>query len=200
MIDTIDALRVLYAEPGERARRKQLAALDRHCQAFIALSPFAVLSTYGLDGLPDASPRGGEAGFIKVLSNGRLLIPDSPGNNRLDTLENVVQTGRIGLLMLIPGVDETLRVNGDARLSDDMSLRAQCADVRRVPKIVIEVIVREAYLHCAKALMRSRLWDGATRLERSVLPTMGEMIAEQAGIAVVPETDAQMRERYAPDL
>lgn len=200
MIDTVEALRALYPAPGERARRKQLAALDRHCAAYIERSPFLVLSTHGADGLADASPRGGEPGFVQVLASDRLLVPDSPGNNRLDSLENILRTGRIGLLFLIPGVDETLRVNGHAGLSDDPALRARCRDTRRVPKLVIDVRVHEAYLHCAKALMRSRLWDPSRHLTRSALPTMGEMISEQAGLEVSPETQEQMVVRYQADL
>lgn len=200
MIETLEALRTLHQPPGERARRKQLAALDRHCRAYIARSPFVVLSTHGLNGFADASPRGGEPGFVQVLGDDRVLVPDSPGNNRLDSLENILRTGRIGMLFLIPGVDETLRVNGDASLADDPGLRERCRDSRRVPKLVIDVRVREAYLHCAKALMRSRLWNPALHLARSALPTMGEMISEQAGLSIAPETQEQMAARYQADL
>jgi PPOX class probable FMN-dependent enzyme len=153
--------------------RKQMDRLDRHCLRFVQLSPFLVLASGDKQGLFDASPRGGEPGFVKAPDSATLLIPDAPGNNRLDTLENILSNGRIGLLFLIPGVDETLRVNGRARLQDDVSLVEQFKNEKRVPRLVIEVKVEDVYLHCAKALMRSKLWDPNVKVERSVLPTMG---------------------------
>ena len=193
-------LRGLYPAAKERAVRKQIDHLDRHCRRFISLSPFVVLASGNRDGQFDASPRGGEPGFVKAPDAHRLLIPDAPGNNRLDTLENILATGGIGLLFLIPGVDETLRVNGRAFLKDDDPSIEYFKDEKRLPKLVIEVKVEHAYLHCAKAFMRSRLWDAASQIERSELPTIGEMISEQTGIAVPLETQEQMRERYKPDL
>ena len=198
MIDDLPSLRALYPEPGDRARRKQLDALDVHCTRFIALSPFVVLAT-GHAAL-DASPRGGAPGFVRQLDAHTLLIPDAPGNHRLDSLSNVVVHGRIGLLFLIPGVDETLRVNGRARLTQDIERLRHFAQDARPPRLVIEVRVEEAYLHCAKALMRSKLWSDDARVERSVLPTMGRMINEQTGSDAPAESDAQMRARYAADL
>ena len=200
MIDTRESLRALYPVAKERSVRKQLSQLDRHCLRFIALSPFVVLASGGKEGHLDASPRGGAPGFVKALDSTTLLIPDAPGNNRLDTLENIVGTGRIGLLFLIPGVDETLRVNGRARLSDENSLLESFKDEKRAPKLVIQVKVEDAYLHCAKALMRSRLWSPESRVERAVLPTMGQMLNDQTGIQTPPETQEQMVERYRPDL
>jgi hypothetical protein len=198
MIDSIDALRRLYAAPGERAVRKQLAALDAHCRHFVARSPFLVIASVGADGLPDASPRGGAPGFVRVADDGSLLVPDAPGNNRLDTLENIVATGRAGLLFFVPGVDETLRVNGLARLDDDPALLESMRDAKRAPKLAIRVEVREAYLHCAKSLMRSRLWDPASRIDRGTFPTMGRMLADQVG--GVDEGQEAMLARYANDL
>lgn len=199
-ITTLEQLRSLYAAPGERALRKQLPALDAHGRRFIALSPFVVLATTARDGRLDASPRGGAPGFVQVLDTGELLLPDAPGNNRLDSLQNIVETGQIGLLFMVPGVDETLRVNGQAVLSGAPDDIARCADERRNPRLVIRVTVQEAYLHCAKAFMRSRLWDPASRVERSVLPSMGQMIKEQAGLETPVETQEEMLRRYAKDL
>lgn len=199
-ITTHAELQALYAIPQERALRKELLALDRHCRDFIALSPFVVLSTGNLDHELDASPRGGEPGFVKVTDSGDLLLPDSPGNNRLDSLRNIVSTGRAGLLFLIPGFDETLRVNGTAVLSTDPGDLQRCASERRTPKLVIRVGVTAAYLHCAKAFLRSRLWSAAAQVERSRLPTVGQMISEQTGLQVAPETREEMERRYAPDL
>lgn len=199
-IHSIEQLRSLYASPKERAVKKQLSALDVHCRQFIALSPFVVLGSQGGDNALDASPRGGPAGFVKITEAGQLLIPDSPGNNRLDTLENIIHTGRIGMLFMIPGVDETLRVNGNARLSTNSELLQQCALDLKPPKLVIQVDVTQAYLHCAKAFMRSKLWSASSQIERERLPTMGQMISEQTGMSGPPETQAEMLERYKNDL
>ena len=199
-IETLEQLRTLYAAPKERAVKKQLAALDRHCKHYINLSPFVVLSSMGSDKVLDASPRGGAPGFVKVLDENTLLIPDSPGNNRLDTLENIIHTGRLGLLFLIPGVDETLRVNGVAELSVAPADIAQCTTEVRAPKLVIRVSVQQAYLHCAKAFMRSKLWDSTSQIERSQLPTMVDMINEQAAIEGVFETHEEIMRRYRIEL
>jgi PPOX class probable FMN-dependent enzyme len=200
MIEALDELRRLYAEPSGRAVTKQLSRLDPHCTRFISLSPFVVLASAGHAARLDASPRGGDAGFVKVSGDRTILIPDATGNNRLDTLTNILETGRLGLLFLIPGIDETLRVNGGARLSDDPRTLAVFAGERKTPKLVIEVTVEEAYLHCAKALMRSSLWNPQSRVQRSVLPSMGEMLRDQTGSAVIPEAQEQMVARYAAIL
>ena len=196
----IATLRALYAPPGERAVKKQLAALDVHCRRFIGLSPFLVISSVDAAGRLDASPRGGDAGFVKVADEQTLLIPDSPGNNRLDTMRNIIETGRAGLLFLIPGVDETLRVNGTAELSDAPELLEFAREQRRLPKLVIRIGIQEVYLHCAKALMRSKLWAPESQVDRSVLPTMGRMIHDQGGIEAAPESQEQMVARYTLDL
>lgn len=201
MIDSIESLRGLYAEPTERARRKQLSRLDAHCLRFIGLSPFVVLASGSAQGQYDASPRGGDPGFVKAPDAHTLLIPDASGNNRLDTLQNIIATGRVGLLFLIPGVDETLRVNGRARLDSSAGLMARFAGERHPPKIVIEVRVEDAYLHCAKAFMRSKLWGPENRVERSALPTMGQMIGDQTGVpAAAVETQEQMVARYRAEI
>jgi len=200
MIDSKEKLRSAYPPAKERSLKKQLTQLDKHCLRFIGLSPFVVLSSGTLEGGFDASPRGGEPGFVRAPDARTLLIPDAPGNNRLDTLENILANGRLGLLFLLPGVDETLRVNGTARLEDDLALIEHFKNEKRIPKLVIAVTVEDVYLHCAKALMRSRLWDASLQVERSVLPTMGQMLADQIGEPALAETQAQMVERYKPDL
>jgi uncharacterized protein len=199
-IQTLEALRTLYAAPAERAIKKQLPSLDVHCKQFIALSPFVVVATTDAAHHTDASPRGGAPGFVKVSDDGAVLIPDSPGNNRLDTLENIIATGRAGLLFMIPGIHETLRVNGRASLSLNPSDIALCTTEKRVPKLVIRVSVDAAYLHCAKAFMRSRLWDAAAQLPRSALPPTGRILGDHTGIETAPETPEEMARRYAPDL
>ena len=199
-VQSLDELRRLYAQPQPRAVKKQIPFLDRHCRDFIALSPFLVMSTADERYELDASPRGGDPGFVKVTPDGAVLIPDAPGNNRLDSLQNILATRKVGLLFLIPGFDETLRVNGDAVLSTAREDIAACTGERRTPKLVIRVAVTAAYLHCAKALLRSKLWSEASKVDRSTLPTAGEMISEQTGIHVAPESREDMERRYAPDL
>ena len=199
-IHSIEQLRALYALPKERAVKKQLPALDVHCRQFIALSPFVVLGSQGVDRALDASPRGGPPGFVKITEAGQVLIPDSPGNNRLDTLENIIHTGRIGMLFMIPGVDETLRVNGNAHLTTADDFLRLCTTDLKPPKLVIQVDVTQAYLHCAKAFMRSQLWDASKKIDRGCLPTMGQMIGEQTNMSEPSETDAEMLERYKNEL
>jgi PPOX class probable FMN-dependent enzyme len=199
-LTTDEALRALYAPARERALKKQLSALDIHCRRFIELSPFAVLASTGADGLPDASPRGGQPGFVLTPDAHTLLIPDASGNNRLDTLSNIVATGRLGVLFMIPGIDETLRVNGFARLTADQALLERFAGLDRSPKVVIELRVEQAYLHCAKALMRSRLWSVDLQVERSVLPSMGQMISDQIGDGAPVESQEAMLARYRQEL
>lgn len=199
-ITSLEALRSLYASARERSVKKELQQLDVHCTRFISLSPLVVVSSSGASGALDASPRGGEPGFVRVQGNGTLLIPDAPGNNRLDTLENVVQTGQVGLLFFVPGMDETLRVNGKAVLSTLAAELELCKDAKRTPKLVIRVTVESAYLHCAKALMRSALWDASRHVERSVMPSMGEMMKDQIGGDIPCETQEEMLARYAKDL
>jgi len=199
-VESIDQLRSLYAMPKGRAVQKQLAFLDQHCRKFISLSPFLVIASSSAIGAMDASPRGGPAGFVKVLDEHTLLIPDAPGNNRLDTLENIIANGKVGLIFMIPGIDETLRVNGSARLSSAGERIDLFATEKRRPKLVIEISVAEAYLHCAKALMRSDLWAPSSRTDRSALPTMGEMINSQTGVDAPAESQQDMLARYAADL
>ena len=199
-LETLKDLRSLFAQPHDRAVMKEIHLLDRHCRDFIALSPFVMMSTCDDNYNLDASPRGGDPGFVKVGDDGHLFIPDAPGNNRLDSLENIVRTGKIGLLFLIPGFDETLRVNGEAILTTAEDDIRSCTNERRAPKVVIRVTVTAAYLHCAKALLRSKLWAESSKTERSVLPTAGQMISDQTGIRVAAESREDMERRYAPDL
>jgi PPOX class probable FMN-dependent enzyme len=200
MVDDVKSLRKLYSEPKDRALNKQLSRLDQHCSAFIALSPFVVIASGGNEEFPDASPRGGKPGFIKILDEKTLLIPDAKGNNRLDTLTNIIASGKVGLLFFIPGIDETLRINGYARLSDHPEMLQHFLHEKNPPKLVISVAVAEAYLHCAKALMRSRLWSIESQIDRAILPTMNQMIKDQTGSQDPVETQEQMIARYVKDL
>ncbi len=199
-IKTLEQLRNLYAEPKGRTLQKQLSSLDKHCKHFISLCRFVVISSTANNGNMDASPRGGGCGFIKAVDDNTLLIPDWAGNNRLDSYTNIIDTGKIGLLFIIAGIDETLRVNGDAELRTDLSLRNLCCENKHQPKLVIKVDIKEAYLHCAKAFMRSKLWDSNEYIARDKLPSMGQMISDQINQDSPTETQQEMVERYAKQL
>lgn len=199
-IQSVEALREIYRPARDRAVRKQMASLDRHCRRYIELSPFALLATSGTDHRADVSPRGGEPGFIHVLDSGDVAIPDSPGNNRLDSLTNIIDNPEVGLLFLIPGVEETLRVNGTASIETGDDLRARFETRGKLPATVIVVRPREVYLHCAKALMRSKLWSDEARVERSVLPSMNQMLKDQIGASGPLESPEDMRRRYEAEL
>ena len=201
---TLEALRDLYGPARERSLKKEIPALDAHAVQFIGLSPFVVLASSDSHGHMDASPRGGEPGFVKVLDAQTLLLPDAPGNNRLDTLENIMASGRLGTLFMVPGFDETLRVNGSAVLSTEPDDLALCADERRTPALVIRLTVESVYLHCAKAFMRSKLWDASRQTDRAQLPSMAEMMRDQIrafkGEDIEAESQAQMLARYQQSL
>lgn len=199
-LESEQQLRELYGFATGRAKDKQLNELEQHSIHFIKLSPFALLSSYSESGGVDCSPRGGKPGFIHILDNQRILIPDAKGNNRLDSLVNIVETGKVGCLFLIPGVDETLRVNGTAKISVDEDHLALFSDERNPPKSCIEITIQEVFLHCAKALMRSELWNPETQIERSTLPSMGRMINDQLKVEGEVESQEHMIERYKKNL
>jgi PPOX class probable FMN-dependent enzyme len=171
------ALRALHHAPMSRATDKVLRTLDGHCRRILALSPFCVIATQGPSGA-DVSPRGDPPGFVRVLDERTLLIPDRVGNNRLDAMTNLLASPRIGLLFLVPGMNETLRINGTARITDDARLLAPCAVANRAPKVGLVVAVEEAFLHCAKALVRSSLWDASKHIDRAILPSYAEMLLD----------------------
>jgi uncharacterized protein len=196
------SLRGLYPEPRELSVRKQLDRLDPHCRNFIAHSPLLVLGSTRPGRGTDVSPRGDAPGFARVLDDHTIAIPDRPGNNRLDTMSNIVADAEVGLLFFIPGIDETLRVNGTARLSRDPQLLAAAAVQGREPRLVILVTVREAFLHCGKALKRGRFWQDDYRLERKSFPSLGRMIVEQTKPAnlTVEQADAFIENNYVTGL
>ena len=188
-------LRARYRAPSELAIKKQLDHLDHNCRRFIALSPFLCLATAGEKGT-DNSPRGDAPGFVEVVDERTLLIPDRPGNNRLDSLANIVRNPRVGLLFLIPGVTEMLRVNGRAMIVTRPQILERFAVNGRAPASVILVETEEVFLHCSKALIRSRLWQEDAKVDRRVLPSLGRMIAEAAdrnpAAATVADYDARI--------
>jgi len=199
-ITTLQALRAIYDAPAARVIRKDIGCIDEHIGRFIELSPFLVMASADAAQQLDASPRGGAPGFVKILDAHTLLVPDSSGNNRLDTLENILAKPQVGLLFMIPGVEEMARINGAAALLSDAALLDLFEGEQRRPKLVIQIKVQEAYLHCAKAVMRSHLWDQQAQVDRSVLPSMGEMIKAQLQLDGPAESREAMRQRYLPTL
>lgn len=193
-------LREFYGQESELVRRKVLTRLDRHCRALIAASPFLVIGTSDAEGRQDVSPRGDPPGFVRVIDDQRLLIPDRPGNKRLDTLRNVLSNPQVGLLFFLPGMDETLRVNGRAEITTDPALLAPAAVDGRAPRSGLLVSVEEAFLHCAKAFLRSRLWDPGAQIDRKAFPSLGRMIADQVAEVDADAADAAIDESYRTRL
>jgi uncharacterized protein len=197
--DTIGSkaeLRERYGAPSERSLLKEMTRLDAHCRNFIALSPFLVIATTGTDGLGDCSPRGDAPGFVAVLDDTTIVIPDRLGNNRTDSLRNIIDNPGIGVLFLLPGVNETLRVNGLARITTDAALLAPLAAQGKAPRSGLLVEVKQAYLQCGKALIRSKLWDKATQIERASFPSLGKILADQIGLPDVAASERMTEDGY----
>ncbi|KTS33631.1 pyridoxamine 5'-phosphate oxidase [Methylobacterium indicum] len=199
-IRNADELRDHMGPVSRLAEGKVLARLDPHARAFIALSPFLVVATADAEGRADASPRGDAPGFVQVLDDATLLIPDRRGNNRADSFGNLLAAPGIGLIFLVPGVTETLRVNGTARITTDVALLTPLAAQGKVPTTGLLVAVREAFFHCGKAVMRARLWDPAAQVPRGTVPSLGRILAEQTGALGVTEAERLMEESYRTRL
>lgn len=195
VITSTDALAELIGTPSEIAVKKQLAEIDEHMAKFIAQSPFLLLATTSADHRCDVSPRGDHAGFVRVLDSRTLLLPERTGNRRVDSLRNVVETGSAGLLFAIPGVLETLRVNGRAQVIADEELLATMAVAGKVPQVAIVLHVEESFLQCGKALLRSELWSAP---KGATLPTFAQMLKDQARMEGVSAEaiNARIQESY----
>jgi PPOX class probable FMN-dependent enzyme len=201
VIRSAGELAEVYDEPIDVVRRKAIATLDVHCRAFIARSPFVLVATTDAERRCDVSPRGGAPGFVSVLDDSRLVIPDASGNNRLDTLRNIVQTGQVGLLFLIPGLAETLRINGRACVTRDPELLTKHATQGKTPRAVIGVELDEAFLHCAKAFIRSSLWDAGSWSERDGLARPAQIWKDHIGMPdPLEEIESWLADDYANHL
>src|SRR3954451_15544126 len=196
----MDDVLTRYRDPSRLVQDKVIDHLDRHCAAFIGLAPFATLSTASADGWPDVSPRGGDPGFVKVLDEHRLALPDRPGNNRVDSLRNVAGNPRVALLFLVPGIEETLRVFGTAELAAPEELDVDLTEFGRAPRSVLVVTVARAYFQCAKAVMRSGLWDPSRQVERSAFAPMREVLGDHCRLTTPLPDDAVMRAGLAQEL
>lgn len=197
MISAEDALRATLGEPSDTVKAKVSDRLNELSRRFVELSPFLCLATSGADGSCDVSPRGDPPGFVRVLDDRTLLLPDRPGNRLADSHRNVLQNPHVALLFVVPGVTDTFRVNGRASIVDDPKLLGQCAVEGKVPKLGMLIEVEEAFTHCSKAFLRSQLWDPERYVDRSELPSPGELL-RSAGADVEPARyDAERAERYA---
>ncbi|MER0042103.1 pyridoxamine 5'-phosphate oxidase family protein [Pseudomonas sp. MGal98] len=189
-IDTLEQLQALYGVPHERSLRKEITYLSEPYQALVAASPFVVLGTHGPDGL-DCSPRGDAPGFVRVLDERTLLLPDRPGNNRIDSLRNIIHDPHVALLFLIPGVGESFRVNGRATISLEPELLSLCEAQGKLPRSVLRISVDTCYFQCSKAAVRSGLWAAERQVERASLPSPGEILQS----VMDPSFDVQAYER-----
>src|SRR4051812_10429754 len=188
-----------YRAPSQRVLDKVIPALDGHCRAFIALSPFGTLATAGPDGWPDASPRGGDPGFVRVLDEHRLALPDRQGNNRLDSLRNLSANPRAALMFFVPGIDETLRVYGTTTLLAPDNLGIGFTEFGRAPLSVLVLQVERAYFQCSKSVMRSGLWDPGRRVERSAFPPFSQVLRDHCHDSTIPD-EATLRADLALEL
>ena len=189
-VAAMDDVRDRHPKAMSRATGKVLWRLDKHCHAILQRSTFCVIGTQGPEGA-DVSPRGDPAGFVRVLDDRHLLLPDRIGNNRFDSYANVFTNPQVGLLFLVPGMAEILRINGIARVTDDAALLAPSAMQGRAPKVGLLIEIKEAYLHCAKAINRAALWDPSKHINRTELPSYGDMLAEQVEGLTREESERQ---------
>lgn len=199
-IRDIAGLRAVYGEPSDRARPKQLDRLDQHARHFISLSPFCVVATASADGMVDASPKGDAPGFVQVANDRTLLFPDRPGNNRVDGHTNLMSNPGIGLLFFIPGLRETLRVNGTAELITDPARLADLSAQGKPPKVALVVSVREVYMHCGKAMIRSKIWDPASQIAPDAFPSLGQVLADQIDGVDPVQADRDTEQAYREKL
>jgi PPOX class probable FMN-dependent enzyme len=193
-------LRALVPEPTHNAYRKQIDRLDGHCHELIAASPMLFMATAGPDGTCDVAPKGGPPGFVRPLDEHRLLIPEGRGNNRLDTLVNMLANPHVGLLFVIPGRNETLRVNGRATITTDPELLELVPLGGRVPAMAVGVDADEVYTHCGKAFIRSELWDPETWPPGDALPSGAEVLRAHVRDQTLEEVEARMHESYTQRL
>jgi len=195
-----DAVRAHYGTVDPLALAKVQKRLDRHARAFIALSPFLVIASADGSGRADAAPRGDAPGFVSVRDDRTLLIPDRPGNNRVDTLSNVVENPNIGLLFFVPGLIETLRVNGRGRITAVPEVLAPMTVQGKPPLSALEVAIDEVFFHCGKALIRSGLWDAKRQMPRSDFPTLGRILADQIAEVDAAASDRDIESNYRTGL
>ncbi|MFT6556589.1 pyridoxamine 5'-phosphate oxidase family protein [Sneathiella sp.] len=199
-INSLEELRAIYGEPKEAVLKKILPSLEDHGKNFIARSPFLVLSTSGKNGQADASPKGDMPGFVHVPDNQTILIPDRIGNNITDSLRNIIENPEVGLIFFIPGIRETLRVNGPCQILADADLLDRFKEKGKAPRTVLKVTVREAYMHCGKAIIRSDLWGDTHKVSQKDFPSLGKILADQIAGLDGQELDESLEKSYSDRL
>lgn len=200
-IQTGEELRAIYGEPSAAAARKQLSALEPHTRRFLSKSPFVLIGSQDRAGHADVTPKGDRPGFVEVLDDTTIAIPDRPGNARIDTWLNVIENPSVGLLFLIPGMNETLRINGTARLTTDIGLCERLGMNGRPARAVLVVSITEVFMHCAKAFIRSSLWRSDSWPDRKDMPTLGEIMRDQlASVETAEEIDQRLDRNYQTAL
>ena len=195
--DGARALVASYGAVSPTAEKKDIGRIDAHMGRFIGLSPLCLISTADAAGKQDVTPRGDPPGAFKVIDDKTIALADRPGNNRLDTLKNLLENPEIALIFLLPGVAETVRVAGTARFSVDPELLASMAVQGKAPRCAIVITVRQAYLHCAKALIRSKLWEGAYAVPKGTFPSISRMVGDQVGFTEEQKKIAEARTEIA---
>ena len=203
IISSKDELYEIYRSPSELVTTKESSIIDQGCKDFIKQSTFLLVGTSNLNGELDVSPRGGPAGFVKVIDNNRLVIPDLNGNNRLDSIQNIVEQGNVGLLFIIPGLGETLRINGQAYITKEQSLLNLFSEELSTPKTAIGVVVETAFIHCAKSFRRGNMWEPNEWPNRKDLPSPGQMVVDHSGLEgsiTGAEVDQLLEAGYKVDL
>jgi PPOX class probable FMN-dependent enzyme len=199
-ITTAQDLRDLYGQPFDGAISKEIDYLDSHCRRFIALSPFVIVASSDAAGTCDASPKGGPPGFVAVLDDHHLAIPDARGNRRLDSLQNMLENPQVGLLFLVPGMGESLRVNGSVSLTQAPDVMHRVPHDGPAPTLALVVRASDVYLHCAKSIIRSGLWRPDLWSDRANLPSAAEILSAHSGSGTPESTAAGLAESYANEL
>ncbi len=201
IVRTEDELRAVIGHPAQRNLDKVVRVVDEHCRRFIAASPFMVIATIGADGLPDVSPKGDPAGFVRVLDDNTLAIPDRPGNRRIDTFRNIVSNGKIGLIFVVPRSRQSLRISGTAMIVRDQGLRESMAVNGKVPSHAIVVSVERVLFHCGKSLIRSKLWEPESWPDNPEVSSLAEALIAHAKLAeLVGDFETMIEENYREQL
>ena len=200
VVNNLRQLRSIYNYSKGRAALKVINSLEKHSKNFINLSPFVVISSKGKNGRADVSPRGDSVGFVKIKDDKTIIIPDRSGNNRLDTLENIIFDPSVGTLFFIPGINTVLRINGNAFIEDSLEIRAQFEINNNIPKTCIIINIEEIFMHCAKALMRSSFWDHSKYLSQTEFPTISKIINDQLNSEDDEQNHEQEDKRYKKQI
>lgn len=199
-IKTKEQLKDRYGAVSPRAEQKEQNELDKHFRHFISLSPFLVIASSAENGQADASPKGDAPGFVQVIDDKTLLIPDRPGNNRTDSLLNILENPEVGLVFFVPGLRETLRVNGTCEILDDPETLAQLTAHGKPPISALKITIREIYMHCGKAVIRSKLWADDYKIQQNAFPSLGKILADQIGNMDVRQAEKSIEQAYEKKL